>query len=87
MDRVGFEPTTSATVFSGGSASYLKLEVVKRNVFVFKSHPVHSISFCLLSSPIGLVLIVSHYVMDLHQLSTCESLRVLVVSWACYKMK
>jgi hypothetical protein len=36
---------------------------------------------------IDLVLAVSHYAIDPHQLSTCESLKVLVVSWAYYKMK
>jgi hypothetical protein len=36
---------------------------------------------------IGLVLAVSHYVIDLRQLSTFESLGVLVVSGAYYKMK
>jgi hypothetical protein len=34
---------------------------------------------------IGLVLAVSHYEINPRQLSTCESLKVLVVSWAYYK--
>jgi hypothetical protein len=39
MDRVGFEPTTSA-LFKGSSTPYLEVEQLWKGSVLFKSHPV-----------------------------------------------